>query len=254
MTFQPSLPLSGLAGWAILARTKERQTEAFAASAPQRTAINTFNQRFSSISSVDALLGDRAVLGVVLSAFGLQEDLPNKAFIRRVITDGTIASSAIANRLSDKRYLALATALSHLGPQGTGRPTAAVQSTIVQQFRERSFELAVGQQNQSFRLALSFERELPLLLSRFNSDEARWFGVLGNPPLRTVVQTALGLPREFNALAVDQQAARLKAAAQSRFGVDSVAGLSQPDVMKKVVQASQASFNPVLTLLARPRG
>jgi hypothetical protein len=54
-------------------------------------------------------VGDRRLLEVALGAFGLDDDIRNRFFIRKVLEEGTTSPSRrFANRLSDKRYLALA--------------------------------------------------------------------------------------------------------------------------------------------------
>lgn len=236
MTFQPAIPLQGVAGWSFLSRTKARQEAAFAASPARQTEIERFASKFEKIGTASELVRDRATLKVVLGAFGLQDDLQNRAFVQRVITEGVEDRRALANRLSDKRYAALAKALGHLGPNGNGKPEKALTDQIGKDYITRSFEVAIGEQNQTFRLALAAERDFPAVLSNFASDKARWFGILGNPPLRKVLETALGLPKEFGALGIEQQAERIKAATRQRFGVESVETLVQPETLKRVVQ------------------
>lgn len=263
MSFQPTLPMGGLAGWSLLTRTKARQEAAYSATPARKTEIAHFEKRFASISSAKDLVRDRTVLGVVLGAFGLQDDIQNRAFIQRVIETGTEGRSALSNRLADKRYAALASAMAHLAPGGSGVPPPDLSATIVGNHQSRSFEIAVGEQNQTFRLALSAERDLPAVLGSFTSDRARWFGILGNPPLRKVLETALGLPKEFAALPLEQQADRMQAAARQRFGASSVEALADPKTLGRVVQrflvmsavqAGVSAFSPALTLLSAAAG
>ncbi len=86
----------------------------------------------------------------------------------------------------------------------------------------------MGAQNNAFRLALNAERELPTLAARQTSETAKWFAVLGNAPLREVVQTALGLPRSFAAIDLDQQVASLREKTQAAFGAPTVSQFADP--------------------------
>lgn len=79
------------------------------------------------------------------------------------------------------------------------------------------------------RLAMSLQRELPQLVNQYSSDTSRWFALLGNPPLREVLQTSLGFPKEFGKLDIDTQVARMRRAAEKRFGTSDLQELSQPD-------------------------
>ena len=55
-------------------------------------------------------LQDVAKPVVALGAFGLQDDLPNRFFIQKVLEGGTLSTDSLANKLSDPRYAALAKA------------------------------------------------------------------------------------------------------------------------------------------------
>ncbi len=236
MSFTPTIPTTGLAGWAFLTLTQARQEASFAASPQIDRAARHFAEALPRIETADALVSDRQALRVALGAFGLQDDLDNRAFIRRVIEDGTEERGALANRLSDKRYLALAQAFAHLAKGATDPPPADLADRLVGQFKTRAFEVAVGQQDETMRLAMNLQRELPALEAQFGSDTGRWFGVLGNPPLRQVLETALGLPREFGALDIDEQVKRMRAATQARFGTSNIATLAEPEMLEKITR------------------
>ncbi len=236
MSFIPLIPTSGLAGWAFLTRTKERQEASFAATPAIDRDARYFQDKIAGIDTADGLVSDRRLLRVALGAFGLQDDLDNRAFIRKVIEEGTSDRGALANRLSDKRYLAFATAFAHLSPaSGTSRPPD-LADRVVTQFKARAFEVAVGDQDQTIRLAMTLQRDLPGLVSQYGSDTARWFGALGNPPLRQVLETSLGLPKEFGALDIDEQAKRMRAAMQKRFGTSEIETLAAPDTLNKLTR------------------
>ncbi|MCC5963970.1 MAG: DUF1217 domain-containing protein [Rhodobacteraceae bacterium] len=258
MSFAPVIPMTGLAGWAFLDRTRERQEDSFAQSPSIARVTQTFTDRIGKIETAEDLVGDRQVLQVALGAFGLQDDLDSRAFIRRILEDGVEDRAALANRLTDKRYLAFATAFAHLAPGATGSAPDDLADRIVQQFKTRSFEVAVGEQDQTMRLAMTLDRELPQLLSQYQGATARWLGALGNPPLREVLETALGLPREFGALDVDEQVKRMRAAAQRQFGTSEIEDLAEPGKLEEVtrrflimsdLKASQSAMTGAATAL-----
>lgn len=236
MSFTPIIPATGIAGWAFLNRTKERQEASFAATPGIDRAARYFQDKIAGIETADGLVSDRRLLRVALGAFGLQDDLDNRAFIRKVIEDGVSDRGALANRLSDKRYLAFATAFAHLSPMSDATRPQDLADRMVTQFKTRAFEVAVGEQDENMRLAMTLQRDLPGLVSQYGSDTARWFGVLGNPPLRKVLETALGLPKEFGALDVEEQAKRMRGAMQKRFGASEIEKLAAPEILEKLTQ------------------
>jgi len=110
MTFSPILTGSGVAGYDFLARTRAAQQERLAATPEIQRETDSFKARIKDIQSAQQLMDDRALLKVALGAFGLIEDLDNKAFIQKVLESDLSDSESFANRLSDKRYLAMAQA------------------------------------------------------------------------------------------------------------------------------------------------
>ncbi|MEJ6393037.1 DUF1217 domain-containing protein [Gymnodinialimonas sp. 2305UL16-5] len=110
MTFQPVLPLSGYAGWQYLQSTLESQQERFSQSAGQAADRQYFKENIGSVSSAEELVGDFRLMRVALGAYGLQDDLPNRAFIEQVLSQGTDDRTDLANRLANKSYQQLSDA------------------------------------------------------------------------------------------------------------------------------------------------
>lgn len=258
MSFMPVIPASGIAGWAFLSRTKIKQEASFNAAPQLQRDAAYFRNNLASITSAQDLVSDRRLLRVALGALGLQDDLNNRAFIRKIIEGGTNDRAALANRLADKRYFALAEAFSHLaGPTAAPVPSGLIDR-ILTQYRAREFEVAVGAQDQTMRLALSLQRELPQIAQGFSTPSAQWFAILGNPPLREILQTAMGFPKEFGQLDIDSQAARLRAATEKRFGSSDPQELSRPETLAKLtsrflvmsqLRESQSALNGAATAL-----
>ncbi len=266
MSFQPIVPLSGLAGWSFLQRTQERQEEVFNKSPMLQRQVDAFAEHLPKIKTAEDLVSNRRVLQVALGAFGLQDDIDNRAFIRKIVEDGTTERGALANRLSDKRYQEFAKAFSFLTPDGPKEPPEGFTEQLIGQFKSREFEIAVGAKDNAMRLALSMQRELPGLGEQYSTDRARWFAILGNPPLREVLQTSLGLPTEFGKLDVEDQVARMQSAAQRRFGTSDLQELAQPENLERITQrflaldqlrqtqATMSGASTALILLQNARG
>ena len=218
--FQPIIPLPGLAGWRFLQRTYDVQFEAFGKSSALQRDVDYFSEKISGITSAEQLVSDRRLLGVALGAFGLQDDINNRYFIRKVLEEGTASDDALAVRLSNSRYRALSDAFG-FGPADTSRVTEqGFAAGIVARFRESSFESATGNQNNAMRIALYAERILPELASRQSSIDTKWFTIMGDPPLRNLFEKALNLPVSIGMLDIDQQLDIFKDKAASVFGSD----------------------------------
>lgn len=236
MTFQPVVPIGGNAGWAFLQRTREAQQTAFEQSPAIQRDTDYFRDTIASITTAEDLVADRRLLRVALGAFGLDDDINNKFFIQKVLEDSTLDPQGLANRLSDKRYLAMAETFGF----GDVVPPNTVLSTFpdqrIDRFENRQFEAAIGTQNPDMRLALGLSSELSALAERDLSDEAAWFTVMATPPLRAVFERAFALPTVTGTLDVDRQLELFRDRAAGRFGDTTVAQFSDPEKQEELIR------------------
>lgn len=228
MTFQPVIPQGGLGGWAFLNRTLDTQQTAFRKSPEIARDVDYFRQNINSITSAEALVADRRLLRVALGAFGLDSDLDNRFFIRKVLEDGTLDPKALANKLADKRYLEFSKAFGFGDFAIPVSQNSNFAEKTVRAFESRQFEIAVGDSDQNLRLALGLSRDLGAIAARPSTDTTLWLTILGSPPLRQVFETAFGLPAGFGAIDIDQQVTVLRDRAEQAFGDDAVAQFADP--------------------------
>jgi hypothetical protein len=260
MSFQPVVPISGYAGWKFLERTSDTQRAAFAESRPIQTATDRFRDGIGSVTTAEQLVADRDLLRVALGAFGLDDDLNNRFFIRKILEGGTQDRDALANRLSDSRYAKLADAFGFgdVGPPRTRAPGFADE--IIDRYESRQFERAVGESDNSMRLALNLEPALRDIVSANRSGDAQWFALMGNPPVRKVFETALGFPPSFGSIDIDQQLDQFKARSEAVLGTDRLDEVLSEDSRDKLIRlfmvrdATQSAVAPgggsvALTLL-----
>lgn len=237
MTFQPFVPFAGYSGWTFLSRTLPEQTAAFAASPALDRDMTYFRENIGAVKSADDLVGDFRLLRVALGAFGLQEDMPNKAFIRTVLAKGVSEGDALANRLADKRYRAFSEAFGF----GTSLPpksgTPGFADRILARFERQEFERAIGTQNEDMRLALTATRELPEIAERDLTNDAAWFTIMGNPPLRKIFETAFGLPSGVGGLDLDRQLQTFEERSEQVLGRSDVAQFREPEQVEELIQA-----------------
>ncbi|MCU0904806.1 MAG: DUF1217 domain-containing protein [Tabrizicola sp.] len=236
MSFQPLIPTGGFAGWAFLKRTQTKQEAAWQAAPAVMRDETYFRQKIGSVKTADDLVGDRRLLRVALTAFGLQADIDSKAFIRKVLADGTLKEGALANRLADKRYREFSAAFGFGDFSVPRTQLSDFADKMLSRFRTQGFETAVGEQNPTMRLALNAEREIPAIASGRGSEDAKWFTLMGNRPLREMMQTALGLPSSFATLDIDRQLATLKVRSRAVFGAETVSQFQDPKKLDALVR------------------
>jgi hypothetical protein len=259
MSYTPVVPLGGYAGWKFLARTREVQKEAFVASPSLQREAAHFRERIGGISTAEELVADRRLLSVALGAFGLGDDIANRYFIRKVLEDGTLKPEALANKLSDKRYLEFSRAFG-FGDYATPRTKLSdFADTILARYETQAFEAAVGGQNDQMRLALNAESELAQIAGRPVSENAKWFTIMGSAPLREVFQTALGLPRAVAALDLDQQLSSYRDRAERVLGSPAIGQFADPARVENLIrvyllraeaQGGASAYSPQASALA----
>ena len=250
MSFQPVIPTSGYVGWRFLSNTLESQKAAFVESGPVTRPAEYFRENIDKVGSAADLVADRQLLSVALGAFGLDEDIGNTFFVRTILEEGSFDDAALANRLSDKRYLEFAEAFGFGDLGGAGRTQlTGFTDEILSRYEDRQFERAVGTQDDLMRQSLNLAPAMADVLDRTSSDDARWFSIMGNPPLRSVFEGALGMPEGFGSLDIDRQLEEFRDRAESVLGTSDAADFADPEIQEDIirlflVRQEAASFGP----------
>jgi hypothetical protein len=236
MSFQPVVPFGGIAGWQFLKRTMDTQRAAFDAAPSRQRDLDYFRENIAKVGTAEDLVADRRLLSVALGAFGLDDDIDATAFVRKVLEEGTRDRAALANKLADGRYRQFSAAFGFGNGVLPRTALSGFAEEIGSAYLTRQFEIGVGRSDQTMRLALTLERELPDIAARDVSDETKWLSVMGNPPLRRVFETAMGLPQSFGALDLDRQLEEFRERGQRLFGVSSFADFSAPEKQEELLR------------------
>lgn len=235
MTFQPVVPFTGYSGWVFLQRTADTQRETHSQSAPIERATQNFRERIGTIKTAEELVSDRELLSVALGAFGLDEDIGNKFFIQKVLEEGTSDQASLANQLADPRYADLSRAFAF----GTGLTVtgfAFFAEDIISRFEAKQFERAIGEQNNTLRLALNVAPAVDDVVTNNQTDLGQWFAMMGNAPLREVFQTALGFPSSFATLDLDKQLEQFQDRVDATFGTRNFADLNTAEIQETLIR------------------
>lgn len=248
MTFQPVLPATGLVGWSFLKRTTETQEETLAQSPRVQRETTYFRQNIASVNTAEALVADRRLLGTALSAFGLQDDIDNKFFIKTILEQGGSSPDALANRLTDQRYRELASAFSFDQIEVQKTQSSDFAEELLEQALSNEFQVAIGEKDTDLRLALGLPSAISDIASRDISNDGKWFSVMGTPPVRAVFEAALNLPNSIGSLDIDRQLEVFKTQSQSIFGTDALedfreSGLQETLTRKFLLSKEVASGN-----------
>jgi hypothetical protein len=154
------------------------------------------------VKSIDDLMADKRLYNYVMKAFGLQDMAYAKAFIRKALAGGVDDPNSFANRLADTRYKDMVATFNFVRQ---GELTTVFERTrqgTVDRYMRQTLEEDAGGTNEGVRLALYFERKASGVTSPY--------GLLADPALLKVVQTALALPASMSLQSIEKQAATLE--------------------------------------------
>jgi Protein of unknown function (DUF1217) len=160
-------------------------------------------ENIGEVKSIDDFLANDRVYRYALKAFGLDDMAYAKAFIRKVLEEGTDKATTLANRLADPRYRDLAEAFNFSRYGEATTSFGRTQQGTVDRYLRQTMEEDAGVQNEGVRLALYFQRKAAEIESPME--------ILADPALLKVVQTALGISPLTAAADIDKQAAMITA-------------------------------------------
>ena len=224
--FTPILPGTSLASWQYLKDSRATQVETLSRDAVQARDRKHFEEAITKLSSVDDLMKDYQSLKVALGAHGLQEDLPNRYFVRQVIEQGTQSETAFANRLSDARYTALARTFEDLGLTGSGDlrdspPQIAVDvaKAVTERFGESPIYL---------KAASRLDGALSLGLLGADTADKLWTRAASEPALLNSLSRMLGVSSNVASLDAGGQVRVLSEATDYLYGSPRLGTLIDP--------------------------
>ncbi|WP_395175916.1 DUF1217 domain-containing protein [Roseibium alexandrii] len=157
-----------------------------------------YRENIRNIKSIDDFMADDRIYRYAMTAMGLEDMIYAKAFMRKVLTEGTASRAAFANQLADSKYRNFAETFNFANYGETATSFSRTQEGIVDKFHRQTLEVKEGAQNDGVRLALYFERKA--------SEITGPFDILADRALAETVRTALGLPDAFALTDIDKQA------------------------------------------------
>lgn len=225
--------------------------------------IEYFEENIALIATPEELLNDTRLLKVALGAFGLGEDYeaivnfepdadtlvsPEWTKIKEVLEEGSISVVARANELDNPAYADLSRAFGFGIAEDFRANDFGFSDEITDLYIQQNFEIPEGITLNEPVVVRDGAVELEPFRSEDMSNDAKWFTIMGEPPLRSLFETAFNLPREFGQVDINQQLTVFKERARATFGSDDVNQFSDPQklddlITQFVVRSQITSFN-----------
>lgn len=169
------------------AETNETKQVALTAAEPQvQQAVKQFTQAVNSATSVTQLLSNPTVMNVLLTANGMSDQIGYTALARQALTSNLSDPNSLVNKLSDTRWQTLAQTYNFAtnGLSAIQNPTAI--ASIANAYAQATWQAKEDNITPGLSNALAFKAQASSITT---VDQ-----ILGNPTVRTVVTTALGIP------------------------------------------------------------
>ncbi len=167
-----------------------------------KTATAYYQANIGKVTTVDQFVSNYRLLSYALQAYGLGDQINNRALIKKVLQEGTTSSSALANTLPNVAWKAFAKAFN-FSATGASSPTSTTSvATTVADYTEQQLETNEGQSDPGVQLALYFKRVAPTVTNGYS--------ILADANLLQVVQSIFSLAPTSNSAEIDKEATEIE--------------------------------------------
>jgi Protein of unknown function (DUF1217) len=182
-----------------LAPGTEAKALARLAKDPQITRqLEQFSKAVAKAPDLKTALRDPRVLNVLLPALGMPDAVGQAGLAQRALTADPAAKDGLLARLSDTRWKSAAETLNLAKGGIAALRDPKLQTTLAEGLRRLTWQKGLDAEQPGLGDALSFQERAAKVKTAYD--------VLGDPVLRRVVITALGLPQQIAVQSVEAQA------------------------------------------------
>lgn len=194
--------ISTVSSYQQIVRNIDRSIGMIAERPEVRREAGYYLANIRSVKSVDDFMKNDRLYSFAMTAFGLKDMVYARAFMRKVLTEGVDGSKSFALQLADPRFREFAETFNFARYGGTATAFERAQQGTLDRYMRVQLEADAGKTDEGLRLALYFQRKA--------TSVASVYGLMADPALYKVVQTALGLPAAYSNVDVDSQASFIR--------------------------------------------
>ena len=205
----------------MLNRDYEKTIDTLSKDGQVSRGTDHYLEKIRDIKSIDDFLGDYEVYSYAMKAFGLDDMIYAKAYMRKVLEEGISDSKSFANQLTDQRFKEFATVFNFASHGDATTSFEKAQQGVVDKYLEQTLETREGQENTGVQLALYFQKKAASITSPME--------LLGDRALAEVARTIAGIPEEAAGADIDW----LSETIADRIDIDK---MSDPDYVGELVQ------------------
>ena len=195
--------LSGGNPITALTNAEQNQTQDIKATAAEPAvarAVAAFTKAVQTASSPQQLLSNPTAMQVLLTANGLADQIPYTALTQKTLLSNVNDSKSLANQLTDTRWKPVVQTYDFANKGLSVIQNPSVIATIANAYAEVTWRTSLDATTPGLSNALTFRANASGVT---NVDQ-----ILGDPVLRSVVTTTLGIPLQiaFQPLEAQQKA------------------------------------------------
>jgi hypothetical protein len=223
-----------------LTSAEQKQTQSVKAVAAQpdvKRAVDAFTAGVSKARSVQQLLANPAVMKVLLTANGLGDQIAYTALAQKTLQSNVNDPASLANKLADTRWKPVVKTYDFANKGLSVIQDPRVISTIADAYAEVTWRKSLDATTPGLSNALTFRKEASTITS---VDQ-----ILGDPVMRNVVTTALGLPLQIAFQPLQAQ----EKAVTSQLDITK---LKDPKFVESFVQRYLLAANKIATTSTTP--
>jgi len=201
----------------------------------------------SKVKTIDDFVNNQRVFSYAMKAYGLDDMIYAKAFMKKLLKEGVTASGAMANKMTNPLYKEFAKAFDFAGKGEEATSQASATTEAVSKYYQQTLEAKEGQDNEGVRLALYFKRKASSVTSTM--------GLLADKALLKFVQTTFNISEGTSKANIDLQVRNLEKFIK-------VEDLKDPKKVDKLILRFSAmwdmnnqtveTMSPVLNLFSEP--
>lgn len=189
--------ISTLTSYNMLTRDLDKSLALKAAESANARETAYFRENIGSVETIDEFLGDYRLYSYAMRAFGLDDMIFAKAYMRKVLEEGVSDTGSFANTLLDERFKEFATTFDFASYGRSTTQLEVVTKGVVEKYNRAMLETDAGEENEGVRLALYFQRKAPEINS--------YYDILADKALTKFFQVTFSLPETMSSIDVEQQ-------------------------------------------------
>lgn len=202
-----------------------------------------YNATIKSIKTIDEFVKNDRVFKYAMKAYGLEDMAYAKAFIKKMLQEGSTNPLSMANKMSNPLYKAFVQAFDFARKGSAATSAASATTETVQKYIQQTLETQEGSANQGVQLALYFKRKA--------SSITKPLEILADKAILKFVQTTFNIPEASSRADLDIQVRNLEKVLnvkdfQDPKKVDRL--IQRFSVMWDMKNAAPETISPVLNL------